>query len=201
MNAGVNSAAERNKAAILAVLERVLPRSGLVLEVASGTGQHVVHFAAALPALMWQPTDPDPQARRSIAAWIAGAKLSNVREPLDLNVCAQPWPIDASDALLCINMVHISPWTATEGLFEGAGRVLTVGGLIYLYGPYRVNGSHTAASNAAFDAALRAQDPRWGVRDLEAVTGAAHRHGFHLVETIAMPANNLSVILHKRSGG
>jgi SAM-dependent methyltransferase len=192
-------AAERNKQPILDVLKRALPTRGLVLEIASGTGQHVAHFAKALPSLMWQPSDPDPRARQSISAWTAEEALTNVREPLGLDVRQHPWPVSTCDALVCINMIHISPWAATEALFEGAARVLRGGGVVYLYGPYRVNGRHTAESNAAFDAALRAQDPEWGVRDLEAVVDTARCCGFELVETAAMPANNLSVILRTAS--
>ena len=188
-----SAAAERNKAPILGVLARVLPDSGTVLEIASGTGQHVVHFARALPALTWQPSDADPQARASIAAWLAHEKLPNVRAPLDLDVRTRPWPIAECDAIVCINMIHISPWAATQALFAGAEERLR-DGVLYLYGPYRVNGGHTAPSNQAFDRSLRAQDPEWGVRDLADVTALAGRHGFELVETVQMPANNLSVV-------
>ena len=191
--------AERNKGAILEVLQRVLPASGLVLEIASGTGQHVVHFAKSLPQLMWQPSDPDPQARQSISAWIEAANVINVLQPLDLDVRLRPWPVSACDALVCINMIHIAPWAATEALFEGAKRVLAADGVLYLYGPYRVAGSHTAPSNAAFDASLRTQDSQWGVRDLEDVAKAAGVHGFAVVETVDMPANNLSVVMRKRN--
>jgi hypothetical protein len=191
-------AAERNKRPILEILRRVLPASGLVLEVASGTGQHVVHFAKALPQLSWQPSDPDPQARHSICAWIAQANATNALQPLGLDVRTQPWPIASSDALVCINMIHISPWAATEALFEGAARAIADAGVVYLYGPYRLEGRHTAASNAAFDATLRAQDPEWGVRDLERVADVARSRGFELVETVSMPANNVSVIFRRR---
>ena len=191
-------AAERNKQPILDVLRRVLPASGLVLEIASGTGQHVVHFAKALRHLTWQPSDPDARARSSISAWIAEKALGNVREPLDLDVRCQPWPVASCDALVCINMIHISPWSATQALFEGAARILPEGGVIYLYGPYRVNGRDTSESNAAFDATLRAQDPEWGVRDLERVVDTADSCGFDFVESVAMPANNLSVVWRRR---
>jgi SAM-dependent methyltransferase len=197
MTALTAPAAERNKQPILDVLERVLPATGLVLEIASGTGQHVAHFAKALTSLTWQPSDPDPRARESISAWIAEERLTNVREPLDLDVRRHPWPVSACDALVCINMIHISPWTATEALFEGAARVLPQDAVVYLYGPYQVNGRHTAESNAAFDATLRAQEPEWGVRDMEAVVNTARRCGFEFLESVAMPANNLSVILRK----
>ncbi len=187
-------AAERNKDPILAVLARVLPRSGLVVEIASGTGQHVVHFARALPGLTWQPSDPDPQMRRSIAGWLEETGLPNVRPPLDLDVCRPDWPIDHADAVVCINMIHISPWQATEHLLAGCGRILRPGGILYLYGPYRRFGRHTAPSNEAFDASLRQRDPQWGVRDLEVVVDAASGYGMDLSEVVEMPANNLSVV-------
>jgi hypothetical protein len=191
-------AAERNKAPILEVLKRVLPATGLVLEIASGTGQHVTHFASALPHLTWQPSDPDQRARASIAAWIAQTNTANVLAPLDLDVREQAWPLSACDALLCINMIHIAPWAATEALFVGAARILSESGVVYLYGPYRVEGRHTAPSNDGFDATLRAENPEWGVRDLEHVAEVAARHGFELTETVAMPANNLSVVFTRR---
>jgi len=191
-------AAERNKGPILEVLKRVLPASWLVLEVASGTGQHVVHFAKALPQLTWQPSDPDRQARQSIAAWIDEARLTNILQPLDLDVRQQPWPLSACDALVCTNMIHIAPWTATEALFDGASYAVPESGVVCLYGPYRVQGEHTAPSNASFDASLRSQNPLWGVRDLETVADVAHARGFDLVETVSMPANNLSVIFRRR---
>ena len=187
-------AAERNKEPILAVLRRVLPQSGLVLEIASGTGQHVVHFAKALPDLTWQPSEPDRQMRPSIAGWLAETGLPNVLAPLDLDVTRPEWPIDRADAVLCINMVHISPWQATEQLLAGCGRILGHGGVLYLYGPYRRDGRHTAPSNEAFDASLRQRDPQWGVRDLETVVEAASGQGLELVEVVEMPANNLSVV-------
>jgi SAM-dependent methyltransferase len=190
-------AAERNRDAILAVLTRVLPESGVVLEIASGTGQHAVHCAAALPRVVWQPSDPDAASRDSIAAWRAHAGLANVDPPLALDVMNEDWGIDAADALVCINMIHISPWQATEALMRGASRRLRAGGVLYLYGPYRRNGVHTAPSNEAFDAQLRATDPRWGVRDLEAVRALAEANGFTLSEIVDMPANNLSVIFIK----
>jgi SAM-dependent methyltransferase len=187
-------AAERNKGPILEVLQRVLPPSGIVLEIASGTGQHVAHVAAALPKLLWQPSDPDTRVHDSIRAWTGD--LPNVRAPLAFDV-QQPWPVAHADAVVCINMIHISPWEATLALIDGAGRVLAQGGVLYLYGPYRRFGRHTAASNAAFDASLRATDPAWGVRDLEAVEERAATAGLRLDEIVEMPANNLSVVLRK----
>src|SRR5918993_2998870 len=152
-------AAERNKEPILAVLRRVLPERGLVLEIASGTGQHVIHFAGELPHLTWQPSDPDPELRSSIRAWIAQTGLSNVRAPLELDVCRQPWPVDAADAVVCINMIHIAPWAATTALMAGAARLLPTTGVLVLYGPGRREGRHTAPSNEAFDRQLQASNP------------------------------------------
>jgi SAM-dependent methyltransferase len=190
-------AAERNKGPILEVLKRVLPQAGLVVEIASGTGQHVAHFAAALPDLVWQPSDADLRVHESIHAWTAAEELTNVRAPIALDV-RQPWPLARADAVLCINMIHISPWEATLALIDGAGRVLRQGGMLFLYGPYRRFGRHTAASNAAFDASLRATDPEWGVRDLEAVEERAEAAEFRLQEIVEMPANNLSVVFQKQ---
>lgn len=190
------TAAERNKGPILDVLARALPQRGLVCEIASGTGQHVVHFARALPRLVWQPSDPDSAMRASISAWTAQTGLANVLPPLDFDVRAE-WPIARADALVCINMVHISPWTATVALMAGAGRVLGQGGVLYLYGPYRQAGRPTAPSNEAFDAMLRAQNPDWGLRDLEAVESLAAAVGLRLDTVTAMPANNLSAIFRK----
>jgi hypothetical protein len=192
-------AAERNKEAILAVLKRVLPERGRVLEIASGTGQHVVHFAKAFPSLQWQPSDPDRNMHGSIARWIEHDRLANVRPPIALDVGITPWPVDQADAVLCINMIHIAPWQATLDLMAGAGRLLPADAVLVLYGPYRRFGQHTADSNAAFDAQLRATDPQWGVRDLEAVLDVAHRHGLGKEEIVAMPANNLTVVLRKSS--
>jgi hypothetical protein len=187
-----SAAAERNKEPILQILKRVLPPSGLVLEVASGGGQHVVHFAKALPALTWQPNDPDPEARASIAEWIAVEKVGNVRPPLGLDARDEAWPLAACDAILCINMIHIAPWAAAEGLFRGAQRLAP--DVVFLYGPFRVRDRPTAPSNEAFDADLRARNPAWGLRDLEDVETLAARHGFSLADAVVMPANNLSVI-------
>ena len=191
-----SAAAERNKGPILDVLRSVLPARGAVLEVASGTGQHVVHFAAALPALSWQPSDPNPERRATIAARIAAARLGNVRSPLALDVHDEPWPLtDVVDAVVCINMIHIAPASATAALFAGAGRWLQPGGgVLLLYGPFKQGGRHTAPSNAAFDARLRAENPDFGVRELDAVTGAAAAAGLARTAVVAMPANNLCAV-------
>ena len=188
-------AVARNREAILAVLARVLPLRGLVLEVASGSGEHAAYFARALPRLDWQPSDPDRRARASIEAFRSEARLKNLLSPLALDAEASAWPIAAADAVLCINMIHIAPWSAACGLMAGAERLLPADGVLCLYGPYKEGGRHTAASNAAFDADLRARDPRWGVREIEEVAALAHRHGLALEETVVMPANNRTLVL------
>jgi SAM-dependent methyltransferase len=187
----------RNRDPILAVLKRVLPPRGLVLEVASGSGEHAAHFAKSLPALTWQPTDPDPRARASIAAYRADAGTANLLAPLDFDATVQPWPVERADALVCINLIHIAPWAVSEALMAGAERTLPAGGVLYLYGSYQIDGRHTAPSNQEFDAWLRTQNPQWSVRDLGAVTDLAARHGLALAETVPMPANNFSVIFRR----
>jgi SAM-dependent methyltransferase len=187
----------RNKDAIAGVLARYLPSSGLVLEIASGSGEHAVHFASTFPALVFQPTDPSEEARASIAAWRQEAALPNMRAPLALDVTAAPWPINYADAVTCINMIHIAPWEATLGLVAGAARIIPPGGLLFLYGPYKRAGQHTAPSNADFDASLRERDARWGVRDLETVAAEATAMGFAAPMIEAMPANNLSLIFRR----
>lgn len=190
-------ATARNRVPILDVLRRVLPATGKVLEIASGSGEHAVFFAEHLPGLSWIPSDPDPGNRQSVAAWIAHAGLANVRAALDLDVLDEPWPISAVDAMVAINMVHISPWPATLALLDGAASRLAPSAPLFLYGPYKIGGAHTAPSNAAFDERLRAEDPRWGVRDVEAVVDAAGARGFALRETVTMPANNLSLVFRR----
>jgi SAM-dependent methyltransferase len=187
------AAADRNREPIREVLARELPASGTVLEIASGTGEHAVAFARAFPHLTWQPTDVDPIALSSIAAWRDEAALPNLAAPSVLDVM-RPWPFDRADAIVCINMVHIAPWNAALALFANAGRILVPGALLYLYGPYRFDGRFTAASNAAFDQSLRARDPQWGVRDVHDLTTAASSHGLTLRDAIAMPANNHSLV-------
>ncbi len=187
----------RNREPILDVLRRVLPGHGLVLEVASGSGEHAAYFAAHLPALSWQPSDPDPAALASIAAHRATAGMPNLLAPLLLDVSASRWPVERADAIVCNNMIHISPWSACEGLMAGAARTLPAGGILYLYGPYKIDGRHTAPSNAAFDATLRAQNAAWGIRDLADVGALAERNGLTLTETVEMPANNLSVVFRR----
>lgn len=188
----------RNRDPILGVLRPLLPETGLVLELASGTGEHAVHFARHLPALRWQPSDPSPDARASITAWAAAERLANLLPPLDLDAASKDWPIARADAVVCINMIHISPWEATEGLMRGAGRVMSPGQPLYLYGPYRRPGRTLEPSNEAFDADLRRRDGRWGLRDLDAVAACAEASGLALERVIEMPANNLSVIFRRR---
>lgn len=187
-------ATERNREPIGAVLREVLPDRGTALEIASGTGEHAVCFAGLFPKLLWQPTDPDPVALESIRAWRAEEGPANLLEPLRLDAAAEIWPVDAADAILCVNMVHISPWTATEGLMRGAGRLLGAGAPLVLYGPYRRAGVPTAPSNEAFDESLKARNPEWGLRDLEAVEAEAAKHGLRLERVVEMPANNLTVV-------
>jgi SAM-dependent methyltransferase len=190
-------AVARNKAAITEVLARHLPATGLVLEIASGSGEHALHFAAHFPALSFQPTDPDAAALASIAVWQAKVPLPNLQPPLALDVMVDAWPVQKADAVLCINMIHIAPWEASAALMRGAARVLSRDGILFLYGPFKQGGQHTALSNAEFDAGLCAQDARWGVRDLEAVAEIASAAGFAAPVVEAMPANNLSVIFRR----
>jgi SAM-dependent methyltransferase len=194
----VAPAVVRNREPILAVLQRVLPERGTVLEIASGSGEHAVFFAGALPGLTWQPTDRDPAALRSIAAHRAAAGLPNLLPPIELDAATPSWPVAAVDAIVAINIVHIAPWEATEGLIAGAARVLAPEGVLYLYGPYRENGVHTAPSNAVFDESLRARNPAWGVRDVGEVAALARLQGLDLVERVPMPANNLSLVFRRR---
>ena len=184
-------AAERNREPIVAVLRQVLPPTGTVLEVASGTGEHAAWFAAAFPRLLWQPSDPDPDAIASAAAWRAESGAANLLPPLRLDAAAAEWPVERADAIVCINMVHISPWSATEGLMRGAGRLLPPGAPLVLYGPYRRAAVPTAPSNEAFDASLKARNPAWGLRDLEAVAAEAEANGLALERVVEMPANNI----------
>jgi SAM-dependent methyltransferase len=190
-------ATARNRQPILDVLRRHLPEAGLVLEVASGSGEHVMYFAETLPNLVFQPSDPDSEARASIDAWAREAGLANVRPAVALNAQSKAWPVEQADAVLCCNMIHIAPWPAATGLIAGAGRLLSRDGLLYLYGPYRRGGRHTAPSNDAFDRDLRRRNPAWGVRDLEAVAACADENGFGAPEIVEMPANNLSLIFRR----
>jgi SAM-dependent methyltransferase len=189
----------RNREPILAVLRRHLPQKGTVLEIAAGTGEHAAYFAPQFPHLIWQPTDVDPEALASIEAHRAAVNVPNLRAPIELDVTAPRWPVEHADAVISINMIHISPWAAAEGLMAGAARLLPVGGVLYLYGPFKENGEHTAPSNAAFDASLRARDPAWGVRDTGDVRRLADGHGFDFIERVAMPTNNLSLVFRRHA--
>jgi len=196
--------AARNSAPILTVLQRVLPVPGLVLEIGCGTGEHAVHFAAAMPTLTWQPSDPDSNSRASTASWIEFSGLSNVLPPLDIDVCANAWGEEMSgrfDAIVSLNVVHIAPWAASAGLFAGAGSVLRRRGVLFLYGPFMRDGAHNAPSNAAFDATLKAQNPSWGLRDIADLERVGKSSGLHLRETIEMPANNTSLVFVKTVDG
>ena len=204
-------AAERNRVPICSVLETVLPPDGTVLEIASGTGQHAVFWAPRLSPRHWLPSDPNPEARASIKSWLATFPLETLYSPLDLDMTQPNWfqavktwqsaegniapPITA---IVNINMIHISPWAACEGLMIGAGMLIPQGGVLFLYGPFKQNGHHTAPSNEAFDQSLRSQNPAWGVRDLDTVAELAAQHQFQLTQTVAMPANNLSVVFTRQ---
>jgi hypothetical protein len=192
-------APERNREPLLPILREELPPQGTLLEVASGTGQHAVFFAQAFPGLRWQPTDLDTESLESIEAWRAEAALPNLLAPLPLDAQSDVWPLTAADAVLCINMIHISPWTSCQGLMRGAARVLPPGGPLVLYGPYFVEGRPTAPSNLAFDASLRERNASWGVRELGAVSAEALRHGLELARVVDMPSNNLTVVFRKRA--
>lgn len=190
-------AAERNREPIREVLLERLPETGHLLEIASGLGQHAVHMASALPGWRWQPSDPDDAALATLQARVDDAGLPQLLAPMRLDVEQGDWGVQAADAMLCVNMIHIAPWSATEALLAGAGRLLVPGGPLFLYGPFHMNGAATSESNARFDDDLRARDPRWGIRDLETVTAAAGRLGLEHTETIAMPANNYVVVYRR----
>jgi hypothetical protein len=190
-------AALRNRQPIAKVLEEWLPDRGLVLEIASGTGEHAVHFADRFPQLEWQPSDIHPDALASIRAWRAEAGLPNLREPLTIDASSASWPIDAADAVLSINMVHISPWASALGLLNGAARILPAGAPLILYGPWLKDDVPTAPSNLAFDSDLKRRDPAWGLRRVEDFATAADGRGLRLMETRAMPANNMMLLLRR----
>jgi hypothetical protein len=199
--ARTSPAVARNTDPILAVLKAHLPARGRVLEIASGSGEHAVAFARALPQTTWTPSDPSPEARASIAAWSAGAALPNLNPAIDLDA-ARPdaWPALDVQAIVCINMIHISPWAATEGLMAGAGRILPdPGGLLVLYGPFREDGVPLAPSNAAFDDSLKSRDAAWGLRQVADVVALAKSHSLHLTRRAEMPANNLMLLFRRVS--
>ena len=186
-------AADRNKEPILSVLQNTLPTRGLVVEVASGTGQHVIHFAKNLGELTWLPSDPDIQFRKSIETRIRNSGLENVKTPLSLDVLGNPWPVSEADAVICINMIHVAPWKAAQALIHGVEHILSEEGVLFMYGPYRRSGKHTAPSNEAFDLRLKDQNPDWGIRDLEDIEKLGERVGLFLETVVEMPANNLSL--------
>ena len=188
--------AVRNRGPILAVLRRRLPAAGVVLEVASGTGEHVSHFAEALPGLIWQPTDPAADRRASVDDWCAG--LANVRAAVGLDTTADEWPVAQADAVVCINMIHIAPWAAATGLVRGAARVMGPGGVLALYGPYRWAGRDMEPGNVAFDVDLKRRNPAWGLREVEAVSALAAAAGFSAPEVVAMPSDNLMLVFQRR---
>lgn len=194
-------ATARNRDVIADVLRDYLPDTGTVLEIGSGSGEHSVYFAGLFPGLIWQPSDPDPLNLDSIQAWIeaAAGQAGNVCPPLSINASDVILPLEAADAIMCVNVVHISPWDATEGLMRIAGRLLAPGGILYMYGPYKINGAHTAPSNESFDRSLRAQNETWGVRELEEICVEAEKNGLSFIEKIAMPSNNYSVVFRKTS--
>ncbi|MBM09360.1 MAG: SAM-dependent methyltransferase [Magnetovibrio sp.] len=186
---------QRNAKPIIEVLRTLLPAEGKVVEIASGSGQHIMRFAQVFPGLVWQPTDIEPEHLRSIGAWTNG--LKNVMKPYVLDASALKWPIERSSAVICINMLHIAPWEATVGLFVGASKILDSGGLLYLYGPYKIDGQHTSESNACFDADLKSRDSTWGLRDVSEIIVTAAEVGLKFDTTIQMPSNNLSLIFKK----
>lgn len=188
-------ATRRNREPIRRALQDVLPASGTVLEIASGSGEHAAYFAGAFPHLKWHPSERESTLLASISAHAGAAGLENVAPPLTIDVARQPWPVATVDAVICINMIHIAPWSACGQLFSGARPILPAGAPLYLYGPFMRGGRHTAPSNAAFDRSLRAQDPTWGIRDLDDVAAAGE--GFALDRVVEMPANNLSVVFRK----
>jgi cyclopropane fatty-acyl-phospholipid synthase-like methyltransferase len=190
-------AALRNRDLIADILQTHLPPRGLLLEIASGSGQHCIRFAERLPHHVIQPSDPSPQARASIDAWVASSGVTNVKPALNIDASLPDWPIGPADAVACINMIHISPWRATTGLFTGAAQVLTPGGLLYTYGPYMRGGEHTSEGNAIFDADLRRENPEWGLRSIESVSELAAACGFTAPLIVQMPANNLSLIFKR----
>ena len=193
-------ATDRNRDPIIAVLKENLPDHGTILEIASGSGQHAIYFINQMPNQYWQPSDPDENSRNSISAWWWEVQLNNILPPLNINAQDDIWPVENIDvpqpitSVVCINMIHISPWESTIGLMKGAARVLPKGGILYLYGPYKIDGKHTAPSNELFDINLRSKNTEWGVRDLSDVIKLASENGLDFVKTVDMPANNLSVI-------
>jgi hypothetical protein len=187
----------KNRDFILKVLKHTLPKNGLVLEIASGSGEHASYFAPRLQGLTWQPSEPNPKSRSSISSWAEETQGDNLLAPLDLDVLVNPWPVPHADAIVCINMLHISPWVATKSLIAGAARTLSKGGILYLYGPFKIEGKHTAISNQTFHQSLKIRNAQWGIRDVVDVIYEAKTQGFQHAQNIQMPANNLSVIFER----
>ncbi|GAA0472511.1 DUF938 domain-containing protein [Parasphingorhabdus litoris] len=187
----------RNRDAIVQVLRGILPDSGTVLEIASGTGEHAVYFGEKFPGLTWQPSDPDPDGCRSVAAWTKRAGVGNVLPPLQLDAEAASWDIEKPATILCINMVHIAPWEASIGLFEKAAKLLSPGRSLYLYGPYFRGDAPTAQGNLDFDRSLKSRDLRWGIREVDDMDGLAKENGFTRTDLVEMPANNLSLLYRR----
>ncbi len=190
-------APERNKAPILEVLKEILPKSGRVVEIGAGSGQHTAFFGAHFSGLEWQATEPDETNRRSIRAWIGHAGIDNAPPPLDLDTRQSDWPIDHADAVISSNVIHIAPWDACVGLVAGAGRIVGAGGVLIFYGPFSEGGVHTSPGNADFDGTLKASNREFGIRDVDDVTVLAREHGFALERAVRMPSNNLSLIYRK----
>lgn len=197
-NCLVSPSAERNKGPIADILKGVLPKHGTVLEISSGTGQHVVHFAREMPDLLWQPSERDEPSLQSIERWMAAEVLPNILAPLRIDVTELPWQAGNAAAIVCLNMIHIAPWPAAEGLIQGAESILGQGGVLFLYGPYRRRDRPTSPSNEAFDEQLRSRNPEWGLRSVEDVARHAMLHGFSAPEIYEMPANNLSLVFRKQ---
>jgi hypothetical protein len=194
-------ATQRNREPILDVARQHFPKAGIVLEVAAGSGEHAVFLADNFPGLRWYPTDPDPNARDSTDAWREHTHAKNVAAAAELDVCSDRWPLERADVIVNINMIHIAPWRACVGLMRGAGRLLTAGGLLMMYGPYMIDGAHTAPSNGDFDQSLRSRNPAWGVRDLREVVAEAKVHGLQLTERVPMPANNFTLVFRRGDCG
>jgi len=191
-------AAQRNRDLIADVLAETIRPDGLILELASGSGEHCLRFAERFPNAVLQPSDPSPRARASIDAWAQSSGLPNIRPALDLDTSLAAWPLESADAMICINMIHIAPWEATLGLFKGAAQYLTAKGVLVTYGPYMRDGAHTSDGNRSFDADLRAENPRWGIRSIEALTEVAQDNGLGTSDIVAMPSNNFCLIFKKR---
>ena len=187
----------KNRESILSILKLTLPKNGLVLEIASGSGEHAAYFAPRLEGLTWQPSAPSPESQASISSWAEETQSGNLLTPVELDVLVEPWPVLQADAIVCINMIHISPWAVTKSLIAGAGRTLRTGGILYLYGPYKVNGEHTSLSNQTFHESLKSRDSQWGIRDLTDIISEAKTQGLMHTQSIQMPTNNQSVIFER----